>query len=219
MDKVVIFGTEQFAEQLMDFFEADERSIAGFCTDKAYLPQNRKLRGLPVVAYEELEDHFPPAEYGILFAMGYTKMNMVRKERMDDAIRRGYTIESYTHPSAIINAEKMGYGNIIMEGVILGQGVSVGDGNIFWPAAHVAHHTSVGNYNFFTISVAVAGNVKIGDFCVFGANCTVKNSISIEDGTLVGAGSYIAHSTEAWSVYAPPRTYKLEGKTSLDFKL
>ena len=43
--------------------------------------------------------------------------------------------------------------------------------------------------------------------------------IIVKDGTLVGAGAYIAHTTDEWSVYTPPRTYKLEGKSSLDFKL
>ncbi len=219
MSNIIIFGVETFAEQLYDFMQEGNQKVAGFCIDSAYMPDYKKKYGLPVVPYEDLEKYFSPDEYGIIFAIGYSQMNKLRKDHIEDAKRRGYNIESYIHPSAIVNAEKMGYGNIVMEGVIIGQGVCVGNGNVFWPDSHVAHHTIVGDYNFFTISSVVAGNVNVSNQCVFGANCTVKNSLSIAEGTLVGAGAYLSQSTEPWSVYVPARSYKLEGKSSLDFKL
>lgn len=220
MRKVIIFGVEQFADQLHNLMKKDENyEVCGFCMDKAYLKELTEHNGLPVVAFEELEQYFSPEEYGILFCIGYTDMNRVRKNRMENAKSRGYEIMNYQHPTALVQTEDIGFGNIFMEGTIIGQGCKIGNGNIFWPAAHVAHHTEVGNWNFFTISCAVAGNIKIHDMCVFGNNCTIKNGIEIKEGTLVGAGAYIAHSTDEWSVYAPPRSYKLEGKSSLDFKL
>lgn len=219
MKNIIIFGLEQFAMQMFHLLKQDsEVTIKGFCVDKKYLPENHR-GGYSVYAFEDLENYFTPDEHSILFCIGYTKMNQVRKEKMESARKRGYFIASYCHPTALIQSQKIGYGNIFMEGVIIGQNTEIGNGNIFWPAAHVAHDTHVGNYNFFTISTAVAGNIVIHDFCVFGANSTVKNNIEINDGTLVGAGAYISHTTDAWSVYTPPRSYKLEGKNSLEFKL
>lgn len=220
MTNIIIFGLEQFAQQMYGLlYREPDIKIKAFCVDRVYMPLNYERGGIPIIPFEDLESYFKPSECSILFCVGYTHMNQLRKERMDEALSRGYSIIGYRHPTALIQTDKIGYGNIFMENVIVGQGVEIGNGNIFWPAAHIAHHTQVGNYNFFTISVAVAGNILIHDFCVFGANCTVKNGIEINDGTLVGAGAYIAHSTESWSVYTPPRTYKLEGKSSLDFKL
>ena len=218
---IIIFGLEQFADMMYRLLEEEpEYHVCGFCVDEVYIDGLKEKNGLPVVAFEKLEEKFSPAaEYGIIFCIGYTDMNRLRQKRMEEAKARGYCIESYRHPTAIIQAEEIGEGNIFMEGVILGQGSKVGMGNIFWPMAHVAHHTIVGNYNFFTISCAVAGNITIRDYCVFGNNCTIKNGIEIKEGTLVGAGAYIAHTTDAWSVYVPTRSYKLEGKSSLDFKL
>lgn len=217
MADIIIFGLEQFAAQMFELLKQEpDMNVKAFCADKEYIPENEYL-GLPAVAFEDLERYFAPAEHSILFCIGYTQMNRIRKKRMEEAMARGYSIAGYRHPTALIQTEDIGVGNIFMEGVVIGQGVRIGDGNIFWPAAHVAHHTWVGNYNFFTISTAVAGNIRIHDFCVFGANCTVKNGIEIKDGTL--AGAYIAHSTEKWSVYTPPRSYQLKGKSSLDFKL
>lgn len=220
MRQIIIYGLEQFADTLFNLLQEDnEREVVAFSVDEAYMPDNTKKNGLPIVPYEKLEEYYSPSEYSILFCMGNTRMNLVRKERMLSAKDRGYFIESYVHPTALIQTEDIGFGNVFMENSLIGPKVKIGNGNIFWPASHVAHNTTVGNYNFFTISVAVAGNVIIGDNCVFGANCTVKDHVEIADGTLVGAGAYISKSTEPWSVYAPPRTYKLEGKSSLDFKL
>ena len=144
-------------------------------------------------------------------------MNSFRAKKTAEAERKGYEILTYIHPSAVVNANKMGKGNIVMENVTIGPFVEIGDGNVFWANAHVAHHTCVGNYNFFTISVAVAGNIRIGDFCFFGNNCTIKNYLDIADRTLVGAGCYISKSTEPCGVYVPQRSIKLENKVSTDF--
>ena len=219
MKKVVIFGLEQFAEMIYKLLREDGREIAAFCLDEAYINGVTEKLGLPVVAFEKLEEYYPSSEYAIIFCIGYTDMNRLREKRIKQARERGYEVLGYCNPTAIIQTEDIGEANIFMEGCVIGQGVKIGEGNIFWPASHVAHHTVVENYNFFTISCAVAGNTKINNYCVFGNNCTVKNRVEIGEGTLVGAGAYIAHSTEPWSVYVPPRSYRLEGKSSLDFKI
>lgn len=220
MINIIIFGLEQFADTMYKLLHNNESyHIVAFTVDKLWLPQEKEKYDLPIIPYEELESYFTPSNHSIIFCIGYTDMNRIRESHMNDAKLRGYKIESYRHPSANIFTDKIGEGNIFMEGVIIGDNVKIGDGNIFWPAAHIAHHTNVGNFNFFTISVAVAGNITVHDYCVFGANCTVKNGIEIADGTLIGAGSYISESTEAWAVYAPPRTKKIDGKKSTDFKL
>jgi acetyltransferase-like isoleucine patch superfamily enzyme len=146
-------------------------------------------------------------------------MNTFRESKFAEAEEKGYQIVGYRHPTAIVLTDDIDTTNIIMEGVVIGQSCKVGKGNVFWPMAHVAHHTIVGNYNFFTISCSVAGNITIGNNCVFGNNCTIKNGVTIEDYALIGAGAYISHDVEAESVYVPPRSYRLEGKKSLDFKL
>lgn len=220
MKNIILFGLDQFADTMYELLKEEDRyEIVGFCVDRVYLPKVNKKNNLPIVAFDEIKKIFPPEVNDIIFCIGYTKMNLIRKEKMHQAIEWGYNVVGYKHPTAVVQTETVGFGNIFMEGVVIGRGVKIGDGNIFWPLAHVAHHTVVGSYNFFTISVAVAGNIIIGDNCVFGANCTIKNGISVANGTLVGAGAYISSSTEEYSVYVPPRSYKLESKSSLDFKL
>jgi acetyltransferase-like isoleucine patch superfamily enzyme len=171
------------------------------------------------VAFEDVEKHFSPEKFKMMICMGYSKMNTVRELKFAQAKEKGYQILGYRHSTAIVLSDDIDPTNIIMEGVIIGQGCKVGTGNVFWPMAHVAHDTTVGNYNFFTISCSIAGNIKIGNNCIFGNNCTIKNGVKIEDYALIGAGAYISHDVEAESVYVPPRSYRLEEKKSWDFKL
>lgn len=219
MKNVIIFGADQFAEIIYEFLKNDNNmKICAFTVDEKYKNVS-EYRGLPLVAFENVEKIYPPEQYDIMICLGYTNMNNVRKEKYRQAREKGYKVVGYRHPSAIVLTEDYDESSIIMEGVVIGQGCKIGEGNVFWPKAHIAHHTTVGNYNFFTISCAVAGNIEIHDNCVFGNNCTIKNGIDIASYTLVGAGAYISKSTEECAVYVPPRTYKLEGKTSFDFKL
>lgn len=219
MKEIVIFGIDRFAELIYNFLKEDEQyKVCGFCVDREYMNSDTAF-GLPIVAFEEVDRHFPPDKYGMMICMGYTKMNTIRELKYTQAEKKGYRILGYRHPSAIVLSEDIDETNIIMEGVVIGQQCKIGRGNVFWPMAHVAHHTAIGSYNFFTISCSVAGNIKIGNNCTFGNNCTIKNGIKIEDYALIGAGAYISHDIEAESVYVPPRSYRLEGKKSWDFEL
>ena len=187
-----------------------------------HIPPMQRTSGggaAPLVAFETIEQDYPPEEYGMFVCVGYNHMNQTRERVIRQAKEKGYEILSYIHPTATVLTDQIGEGTVVMERAVIGPFVKMGVGNVFWADSHVAHHTSMGNYNFFTISVAVAGNIAIGDHCFFGNNCTIKNGIRISDYTLVGAGCYVAHDTEAYSVHVPARSVVLAGKRSLDMRL
>lgn len=220
MKKVVLFGLGQFADMMYSYLHAQAGyQICAFTVDRQYLLPSMQYNGLPVVAFEELREHYPPEEYGLFLCLGHTDMNRARRDKFREAKKMGYRILSYTHPTATVLTEDFGEGNIILENATIGAFCTIGKGNVFWPCSHIAHHTSIGDFNFFTISVAVAGNIHIHNNCFFGNNCTIKNGIDIADYTLVGAGCYVSKSTKAHGVYVPARSVCLEGKTSDDFHL
>lgn len=217
MKNVIIFGTTQFAEILYFFLKQENKyNVCGFTVDKKYI-KKETFCDLPVFPFENIEDKFNPKDFGIFICMGYTNMNTVRAEKFTKAKQKGYAIESYTHPTAVVLSKDFGEGNIIMENVTVGAFCKFGDGNVLWANAHIAHHTCIKDYNFFTISVAVAGNIRIGSYNFFGNNCTIKNGINIEDYSLIGAGCYLSEDTKKYGVYVPPKSYQLLNKKSLDF--
>lgn len=220
MNKVIIFGTTQFAELLYFNLKKDkEYEVVAFTVDGAFKKYDRFCE-LPVIDFEDITTIYNPERYGMFICVGYSKMNMIRKEKFLKAKEKGYRIINYIHPTALIQTKFIGEGNIFMEGVIIGPFVKIGNGNIFYPKAHIAHHTSLGNFNFIAISAAIAGNVLIADNCFFGNNCTTRNDIIIQKFTLVGAASYLSCSTDSEGlVYVPPRSVKLPNKSSFEINL
>jgi FlaA1/EpsC-like NDP-sugar epimerase len=62
MEKVIIFGADQFAELIFHFLKNDRRyQVCAFCVDAEYRDSERKF-GLPVVEFEKVEKLFPPPQ-------------------------------------------------------------------------------------------------------------------------------------------------------------
>ena len=217
MKKVVIFGITDLSIILSDFLNQDSSyEIAAYTLNRDYIPKDKScFLDRPMIAFENLENQYPPDEYELFICVGYKQMNLHRRAVWEAAKAKGYRIASYIHPSAIVQSQRMGEGNLIMEGVILGLHTQIGSGNIFYAGSHVAHHTKVGDFNFFAISCAIAGHVDVKNFCFFGNNSTIRNAIEISDYSLIGAGCYVAHDTRAHSVVVPAQSVILE-KDSLD---
>ncbi len=221
MKDLLIFGINKFAIRVKHLVDVSgEYRVVSFVLDREYLSgANQTIEGIPVTPFDSINKFYPPEKTEMIFAVGYKKMNTIRKNSMKAAINQGYSIANYIHPTALVQSSHMGVGNIILENVIIGNNSCIGDGNIFFPAANVSHDTIVGNYNFFAVSSVVSGDVIIGNQCFFGANSTIRNSVKISDATLVGAGAYVSDNTEEKSVYVPVRSFKLEDKDSFEIDL
>lgn len=219
MEKIIIFGTNNFSNMFYDYVTEDKiYEVCCFTVDKEYIVHD-SWNGLPLVPFEKIQETYSPDEYKVMICLGYNKMNDFRKDVFCRVRKKGYQIVGYTHPSAIVLAEEMGEGNLIMEGAVIGSECRLGEGNIISTSVMLGHNSEVGNYNFFAGAGAVGGNAVIKNNCMFGLNCTVKHEVTVEDYTLVGAGAYINNNTEKAAVYVPARSVKLEGKTSFDLSI
>ncbi len=217
MKKILIFGINRYAELLFEYMTEEGMPVEDFVVDEKYSMGQTMFQNRPVVFTENVQKKCPPAEYQVIFGLGYTKMNELRQMRQYMFREMGYEIIGYRHPSALILTDEVGEGNVFLENVTIGKHTKIGEGNVFYPCAHVAHHSHVGNFNFFAISASIAGSVKLGNNCFFGNNCTLKNGITVHDYTLVGAGCYLSNDTEyRGGVYVPARSILLEGKNSMD---
>jgi hypothetical protein len=78
MRKLVIVGAGEFAEIAHYYFTHDSPSqVVGFTVDREYLREHR-FRGLPVVPFDEVLRHFPPAEHDMFVALGIGGVNPFR---------------------------------------------------------------------------------------------------------------------------------------------
>lgn len=217
MKNVVIFGTSNFSIMLKSYIEQfSDDKVAAFTVHKKYI-ETDAIESLPVIAFEDIEKFYSPCDYYILPAMGYTKMNSIRKKIVSQFSLKGYNFYSFIHPSAQLYCDEIGVGNIIFEGVIAEKFSKIGNFNVIFSHVSISHHCKIGNYIHFAPAVAMGGNTIVHDNCFLGINSTIRDNIILADFTLVGSGTYISKNTDYGSVIVSPRSFVLENKTSVDF--
>tara|TARA_Y100000739_G_C20598510_1_gene461675 strand:- start:1380 stop:2048 length:669 start_codon:yes stop_codon:yes gene_type:complete len=207
--KIIIFGKGYMAKIAHYYFENDSSyKAAAFTVDNLYKNEDSYL-GLPLVSFEELSSQYPPSEYDLFVAIGYSKMNQTRKNKYEEAQSLGYKLVSYVSSKAnIAKNVKIGDNCFILENNNI-QPFSVIENDVFlWSGNHIGHDSKIGSHSFLASHVVVSGCVEIGNQCFFGVNSTLVNNIKIGDQTFVGAGSLIQKDTDANGVYVINGTKK-----------
>src|SRR5690348_14325864 len=137
--EVVVFGNTRFASLAAYCVSQDGgRRVAAFTVDRAYLREATR-DGLPVVAFEELVERYPPGRYELLAAVGPRDVNAVRERCFRSGRARGYRFASYVSSRASLWPNvRLGEGCLVFEHAILQPFSSVGDNVIVRSGAHVS---------------------------------------------------------------------------------
>lgn len=218
MRKFIIFGTGDFADIVYWVITKEmKREVEVFTANKEYIGEERTHRNYPLIAFEDITKICSPDEYSMVIAYEGKEMYQERRRTYEKAENMGYVMENVISDSAIISSEKIGQGNIILEGCIIAPFSEIGNGNILWSGATVQHHNKVGNFNVLAPRVSPSGFVEIGNHCFLGNGAIIKNKIRIADFSFIGAGAYVSKNTKEREVVVPPRSYVLRNKESFDF--
>src|SRR5690242_8891484 len=95
MAKIVLFGTGRGAAVAHRFLSRDtDHQIVGFTVDAAYI-KDKAHRGLPLVAFEEVERGYPPDDYLMFIMLGYQGMNGLRERKFNESKAKGYSFATY----------------------------------------------------------------------------------------------------------------------------
>lgn len=201
--KIVVFGTGLFAEVVFEYLENDPRyEIAAFTADSDYVGGDEKFLGKPLVAFEEVDTHYPPEEHLMFIAVGYSRVNRVRKEKFLEAKRKGYKLLTYVSPHAFVwRNVKLGENVFIFENNVVQPFVEIGDNTILWSGNHIGHHTRIGSHVFISSHVVISGNCRVGDHTFMGVNSAVIENVRVAEDNIVGALSLINKNTEPGGVY------------------
>ena len=216
MNNILIFGNNYFSALISEYIEEyTARKVEGFLVNKSYI-KDKFISGKEVLPYESLQIDFSKDEFDILVTSGYKEMNSLRKRICIDVKNMGYSLYTFIHPDALVYSDRIGEGNIILEGAILSKHTIVGDGNIIWNGVNISHHTIIGDYNYLAPSSTVGGRCNIENNCFLGLNATVRGGINVRSYTLVGAGAYLGKDSDGEDVYVSGVREKLANKTSLE---
>ena len=218
--ELIIFGNTAFAEIAYEYFTHDsDFTVVAFCVDRSYINDTEKF-GLPVVAYDELEDHYLPSNTHFYVAMTYGNVNELRTKYYLQLKEQGYMPASYISSRAFIwkNVE-IGEHCFIFEDNTVQPFVKVGNNVIMWSGNHIGHHSVIKDNCFISSHAVISGYCTIGESSFIGVNSTFSNNIEIGHQNWVGLGAVIVRNTGDSVFFKAPKSEKSPLSVRKVFKL
>ena len=203
MSDVVVFGIGDFAQVACAYLRHDsEHDVVAFTVHEQYI-ESAELLGLPVVPYESLADSYPPSDFAMFVAVGFSRVNKTRRELYDECKGNGYELISYVNSKAFVLGElELGDNCFVFEANVIQPFVRIGSDVILWSGNHIGHHTTIADHCFIASHVVISGNVSIGEETFIGVNATFRDGVTIAPRCVIGAGALIMKDTEEGGVYS-----------------
>lgn len=204
---LVIFGTGDCAQLAHFYFSTDSSyEVVAFTIDGAYLTDS-VFCDLPVIAFDDITSHYSPEKNEMFIALGYSRLNAIRKEKYHAAKFLGYRIASFISSNAtILNDNKFGENCFIFEDNTIQPFVSIGNNVTIWSGNHIGHHSIINDHCFIASHVVISGGVEIGEQCFIGVNATLRDHIKIGERCVIGAGALLLTDAEPDGVYIGSET-------------
>jgi sugar O-acyltransferase (sialic acid O-acetyltransferase NeuD family) len=216
----VLIGAGEFAQIACEYFEHDsDYHVVAFSVEREYLTQST-LAGRPVVAYEDLETLYSPADYEAFVAIPASQLNRLRARFYLGAKYKGYRIATYVSSRAFVwrNAE-IGENSFIFENNVIQPFVRIGNNCVLWSGNHVGHRAVVQDNVFVASHAVISGYCEIGDSSFIGVNSTFNDHVKIANDNVIGAGSLVTRDTEPGRVYVGSPAHAVPGRSSFDVRL
>lgn len=203
MAKVIIFGAQDFA-QLANFYlrHDSEHEVVAFSVNHEYLPEDKRFEGLPVVAFEDVEERYPSSDFSFFAPMSPRRMNRLRADVYEQIRRKGYEMISYVSSKAtVFPGVPIGDNCFILEDNTIQPFVSIGNNAVLWSGNHIGHHSVIKDHVSFTSHVVLSGHCIVDPYCFFGVNATIRDGVHIGEGSLIAMSASVIRDTEPWGVY------------------
>jgi sugar O-acyltransferase (sialic acid O-acetyltransferase NeuD family) len=200
---IVIFGTGDIAELAYYYFRTDAHvQVAAFTVDSSYI-KNSIFQGLPVIPFDSVSENFPPDTHDFFVALGYKKLNALRKEKFLRAKTLGYRLATFISSRACISQEtRIGENCFILEDNTIQPFVNIGNNVTLWSGNHIGHHSIINDHTFISSHAVISGGVQIGEQCFVGVNATLRDHITIGERCVIGAGALLLTDAPAEGIYA-----------------
>lgn len=217
MAKVIIFGILDTAELAHYYLEHDsEHEVVAFTVNREYI-QQASFRGLPLVAFEDVQTIFPPDDYHFFAPLTARNMNRNREKIYLEAKDKGYRFISYISSHAtILDRSVVGENCFILEDNTIQPFTTIGNNVVLWSGNHIGHHGQIKDHVFFTSHVVMSGHCTIESYSFFGVNATIRDYLLVAQGTLLGMAAALTKDSEEWGIYVGNPAKKVPGKQSFE---
>jgi len=178
INKTIIFGINDLAElawyYLYYLTNENKTDIpVAFTVNKEYLTQDT-FHDLPVIPFEELEQHYSPSEYNLFAPIAN---NVLREKIYNEGKQKGYKFISYISSKCTNFAKSIGENCFILEDNTLQPFTTIGNNVVLWSGNHIGHHSIIED------------------------NSTLRDGITIGENSIIGMGSVVTKNVpnnETW---------------------
>ena len=195
MDKLVILGAGGHGRVV-----AEIASLTQKYSDIVFLDDKAPVDTFPYVYLgkcEEFKKYVKDSDFFV--AIGNSVIRHLLQTVLEES---DATITTLIHPSAVISpVVEIGYGTVIMAGVIVNTGAKIGKGVILNTLSSVDHDCIVDDYCHVAVGSHLCGTVHLGAETLIAAGATVINNITICPNCIVGAGATVINNLEKAGTY------------------
>lgn len=186
--KVIIFGINDYADLACWYLLNDSSYIpVAFAVHRQYREGKDTHMGLPIINWEDLEDHYKPGEVNLFCPV---RDNVLRCNLFYHGKVRGYDFISYVSSKAIANG-RIGENCFVQEFNNIQPFAWLGNNVVLWAGNHIGHHSRICDGVTITSHCVVSGHCVVGVCSYLGVNCTVRDGIIIQPYVTVGQGSNV----------------------------
>ena len=201
MKKVIVFGTNQFAE-LANYYlrNHEDYEVVAFTVHKQYKMIDF-IFDKPLIEFDTIENIYDPSEYYLFAPMSGKGLNKIRENVYNQGKEKGYKFISYVSKDATVLTNNIGENCFILEDNTIQPFVKIGNNCVLWSGNHVGHHSEIKDHVFIASHVVISGNCIIENYSWIGVNATIRDNLTIQEGSLISMGSCLTKSTEQYTIY------------------
>lgn len=220
--EIVIFGTGEIAELAYFYMKNDDKcdfEVVAFCSDSEYI-MGFQFLGLPLVSFEDVVVKYPPSEYAMHVALSYNKLNLIRKNKYNEAKNKGYELVSYVCSKSIMWPDlKVGDNCLILENQTIQPKVEIGNNVMIWSGNHLGHGCKIKDHTYLSSHICISGYTEIGERCFVGVNSAFKDYIKIGSEVFVAMGANVTTNVASKSVVLGAQSKMLSPNDELAKKI
>lgn len=209
MEKIIIWGVGQISQVFTFYIQKyTQYNICAYTLDREYAGDKKEFNGIPIIAFEEIEKHFPPNQYKMAVIMGYKNLNRYREERYLQAKAKGYDFINYISPHSLVETECVGENVFILGQCHIQPFTKIGNNCVIWSGTIIGHHTIIDD-NCFIAGARVSGSVTIESNCFLGNSSMIADGIIIGKHSIIGQACMIQRNTKDCSVFVNRQTKRM----------
>ncbi|MBU2494644.1 MAG: acetyltransferase [Bacteroidetes bacterium] len=199
-EKIVVIGGGGHAKVIISILKKlNQYDIVGY-TD----PENKgEILGVSYLGNDDkLNSIFKDGVNNAVIGLGQIKSAGPRRKIADNCKNISFNLPAIVSLNAIINEDvSIGNGTVVMDGVTINSGSSIGECSIVNTNASIDHDCAIGDFTHIAPGVTLSGEVNIGNDVLIGTGSNIIQQINIPANTIISAGSTVLKSITKKGIY------------------